>query len=99
MRRETLGSLVPLVCPVWTDGPVETEPLDFPDLKELLAHCKLKESVGFQVNLVCPVSQETEVRPGLQASDPRDLLERRASRECQAALELLVPPVTKVNPV
>lgn len=97
MRRETQGSLVPLVCLVWTDGPVEMEPQDFPDRKELLAHCRIKESVGFQVNLVCPESLETEVLPGPQALDLRDPLERRACRECQAAPELLVHLVLKVN--
>lgn len=73
------------------------ELLDFPDRKELLARCRSKESVGFQVSPVCPVFQETEVLPGPQASDHRDHQERRASRECQAVLEVLVPLVLKVN--
>lgn len=51
----------------------------------------------FQVNLVCPVSQETEVLLGPQASDLRDPLERRACRECPAAPEVLVHLVLKVN--
>lgn len=49
------------------------------------------------MNLVCPVSQETEDLLGRQASDPRDPPERRASRECRAVLEVLVHPVLKVN--
>lgn len=73
------------------------EPQDFPDRKELLAHCRIKESVGFQVNLVCPESQETEVLLGPQASDLRDPLERRVCRECQAAPEVPVHLVLKVN--
>lgn len=49
------------------------------------------------MNLVCPVSQETEDLLDLQALDPKDPLERRASRECQAVLEVLVHPVLKAN--
>lgn len=73
------------------------ELLDFPDLKELLARCRSKESVGPQVSPVCPVSLETEVLPGPQASDPRDRQERRAFRECRAVPELLVHLEPKVN--
>lgn len=47
---------------------------------------------------VCPVSLETAVLPGRQASDHRDRLERRASRECRDVLEVLVRLVPKVNP-
>lgn len=53
--------------------------------------------MGFQGNPVYQVSQETEVLPGPPASDLKDLLERRAYRECLAVLELLVHPVLKVN--
>lgn len=70
---------------------------DFPDPKELQARCQIKESVGFQVNLVFLETQETEVLLGPQALDLRDLLERRVCRECPAALEVLVHPVRKVN--
>lgn len=46
---------------------------------------------------VCPVSPETEVLPGPQASDRRDRQERRAFRECRAVPELLVHLEPKVN--
>lgn len=79
------------------DGLVEMDHLDFLDLKELLARCWSKESVELQVNQVCPVSQETEVLPDLQGSDPRVPPERRVCRACQADPEVLVPLVLKVN--
>lgn len=75
------------------------ELLDFPDLKELLAHYRSKESEGPQVSPVCLVSPETEVHPGPQVSDRRDRQERRVFRECRAVLEVLVHLVPKVNPV
>lgn len=73
------------------------EPLDSPELKELLARFRSKESVGPLVSPVCLVSPETEVLPGPQVSDPRDRLETRVFRECRAVLELLVHLVPKVN--
>lgn len=67
------------------------------DLKELLAHCWSKESVVLLGSLVFLVPQETEVPPGLQDSDLRDLLERRVSKVFPVDLEPLVHPELKVN--
>lgn len=62
---------------------------DFLDLKELLVHCKLKESEAYLENLVSREFQETGAPLEVLALDLRDLQERRVSREFQGDLEVL----------
>lgn len=53
--------------------------------------------MDFLVNPVSQVTQATEVLPGPQDSDHKAKQERRVSRASRVDLDLLVPPVLKVN--
>lgn len=93
----TLVSLDHLACLAWMVDLVVMDSLEYLDLKELLALCLLKESVGLLVSKVLGVSQVTGVPQVPQALDLRDLQERKVSKVSQEDLELLVHLVLKVN--